>query len=239
MFKKLVNTARGGILSALRSAEKNIADDSNFTSSNAFNIARYYIPFMPTPTKTFNVKEYEKRVIMHVNSSNYTDDEKKSIIREISQLTHSLPMSGSVKLYRFMDDLSGTNDTDTHLFAGMISRAVVLTAVTTLITSEPGFFVMPIGFIGFIYFFGKLDGLTDNSNDRLVRKHTSTVNDILSRNTVQNSTIRLEKEFGLIRTRQASLEASTENWDRLRYWEKQTDEDAVVIYPKNTYDDGK
>lgn len=232
MFKKLVNTARGGILSALRSAEKNIADDSNFT----FKIARYYIPFVPTPTTTFNVKEYEKRVIKRVNASNYTDDEKKKIIREISQLTHELPPSGSVNIYDFVNDLTDAKNTSIHLLSGTIFRATVFAMATVLSTSEPGFFIFPVGIVGAAYCFGKMDGFIGDKNGKLVEKHTIAVNDILGRKTVQDDTIRLEKEFGLVKPRQASLEASAENW---RYWEKQTDEDAVVIFPKNTYDDGK
>lgn len=238
MFKNLVNTTRERILLVLRSAEKNIADDSNFTSGNAFNIARYYMPFMITPTKKFNVKEYEKRVIRQVNLSadKYSDDEKKSIIREISLLTDLLPPSGSVRLYNAVNDLTNTKDMSHHLFAGTIVRAIVFTTTITLITPEPGFFVFPIGILTSAYYFGKIDGLTGDITESLVKKYTESICNILNKNTIQDSTIRLEKEFGLVKPRQASIEAKAENW---RYWEKQADEDAVVIFPKNTYDDGK
>lgn len=229
---------RKTILDILKSAENTIANDSNFTANRTWTIMKYYIPFMPTPTKVFDMNEYEKRVKKHVEKSPiaFSNEEKKNIISELAALRNVIHPYPKLKLYKSFNDLAQNNHpSDLHIIAGTVSRPVIIGLLISLGSRDLLSSSIFMTIFGVIYYAVKVDMLVGHEEESVIT-HTNNITKLLDKSDLISTQRRLEKDFGLVNEKQM---IATENWDRLRYYEKQCDEDAVVIFPKNTYDDGK
>lgn len=230
MFRKAVNNARFALLGMLKSAEKSLSDDALFTNKNILNTARYYIPFVPSPCREFNINDYEKRLSERLKSTrrSYSDEEKKEIIDNVAIIRRR-----NLPLYR-VKDINGVPDysPDKHILFGTITRGVIMSIFMLI---NPPFVIEPLagiitlsGLAAYITFKRML--ISEWDDDNMIVDRLRAIDNILAGNSVSNIKIDIAKSLNIGMNENAEIKSL----------HPANDNDSIVMmFPKNTYDNGK
>lgn len=169
-------------------------------------IYKYYLPFFPTPTYKFDLKEYENEVLQDIadaEKSGVPIDEARK--RSIANCLTRIEERGDKKLTLYNGWSVKRNDNEfdqeKHMTLGTLSRFIIASGIL-IAGCHPypldAMEIAIIGMYGFVYVFGKTCALAFVTEKNQETKHEiSVISAALNKNVYHENKSSREKRFGL------------------------------------------